>query len=106
MQISRGRPKDVQEQVLHRVEGAEQAFGLECDSAADRPLLQRLVPDEDMKPDVDRKGWKLFQDTQGNCLFPIQGEEGDRDFILWLEHGDSRLCLQIPRAELVKVAPI
>ena len=54
-----------------------------------------------MSAEVDRKGWKIFQDLEGNCLFPIPGE-GDRDFIVWLEHGDKKLALQIPRAELAK----
>jgi hypothetical protein len=52
-----------------------------------------------MKPPLDRKGWKLFEDVEGNCIFPIQGE-GKHDYIIWLVHGDRRIALQIPHDSL------
>jgi hypothetical protein len=52
-----------------------------------------------MKPPLDRKGWKLFEDVEGNCIFPIQGE-GKHDYIIWLVQGDRRIALQIPHDSL------
>jgi hypothetical protein len=49
--------------------------------------------------ELDRKNWQLYEDAEGNCIFPIQGESSP-DFIVWLVHGNCRVALQIPGAYL------
>lgn len=50
-----------------------------------------------------RKGWTLFHDADGNCIFPIQGES-ERDCIFWLCHGEARVAFQVPLNVLVEAS--